>query len=326
MAIFEIEAGGRQFEIEAPDMATATAALKRAGSGTGGPPPQQARPATWGEWASDLFTGSRRTEFPEAEEFGAAVRRGTLERAQREMAAGTAIPRGGGELTALAGSAVTPNPEAQFDILRRRIPDLERQNDRHGNIMLRAPSLGVTQWTYLNRPGMSGRDWDELTTQFVATLPFGSAVGLGGNLATRAAIGATALGGASVAQDLAATAAGSEQGVDPARAAVSAGLGAAAGPVAGWLAGRAAGPAPLAVQRAREAVEDAGAHARLGVRPFGPAFSSGPMASTARQLAETPLIGAPVRNALEESISNTAAAPSASPAGSARRRRPTRRV
>lgn len=265
---------------------------------------------TWGQWVRDLFTGERRTGHPQAEEFGAVVQRGVMERGQRELAAGAALPSSGGnELTALSTSAVTPDPEAQFDILRRRIPDLERQNDQHGNIMLRAPSLGVNQWTYLNRPGMSRRDLDELYTQTVATLPFGSAVGLGGTLATRAVIGAGALGGASVAQDVAATRAGSEQGIDPTRAAVSAGLGTVAGPIAGALAARAArAPTPLAAQRAADITEDIGAHQRLGVRPFAPAFSSGPVASVAKQLTDTPIIGSPARRALEESISETARA------------------
>lgn len=57
-----------------------------------------------------------------------------------------------------------------------------------------------------------------------------------------------------------------------------------------------------AAQRAQQATEDLAAFERQGVRPFGPAFSSPPTASVAKQLSETPLIGAPVRNALEESI------------------------
>lgn len=54
--------------------------------------------------------------------------------------------------------------------------------------------------------------------------------------------------------------------------------------------------------RAQEAVRDAQAFTNTGVRPFGPAFSQGPVASVAKQLSDTPFIGAPVRNALEESV------------------------
>lgn len=58
----------------------------------------------------------------------------------------------------------------------------------------------------------------------------------------------------------------------------------------------------LAAERAATALEDAKAFEAGGVRPFGPAFSSGPIAATAKQLSEAPFIGTPVRNALEDSI------------------------
>lgn len=61
----------------------------------------------------------------------------------------------------------------------------------------------------------------------------------------------------------------------------------------------------MAAERAAEASRDAAAFRELGVRPFGPAFSQGPVASVAKQLSETPFIGAPVRNALEEGIVDT---------------------
>lgn len=47
---------------------------------------------------------------------------------------------------------------------------------------------------------------------------------------------------------------------------------------------------------------DVAAFERQGVRPFGPAFGQGPTASVAKQLSETPIIGAPLKNALDESI------------------------
>jgi hypothetical protein len=287
---------------------------------------------TWGQRVRSAFTGEGRTEFPQAEEFHVALRRAGLtpEQAQAQprgrdpqtfwehvrRALGSAefdappAPEGGPvqfDATAINRAAITPDPKAQVDILRRNIPGLESREDRHGNVMLRAPTIGVNQWTYLNAPGMSGRDWEEAGTQFLATLPFGAAVGLGRTLAGRAAIGGASLGTASVAQDVAATAMGSEQGIDPTRAAISAGIGTVAGPVAGWLAGRAANaPTPLAAQRAAEMVDDRAAYGRLGVRPFGPAFNQGPVASVAKQITETPVIGGPARRALEESISGTA--------------------
>jgi hypothetical protein len=292
-------------------------------------------PKTWGQWGRSLFTGEGRTEFPDAEEFHVALLRAqsaglTPEQVQAqprgrdpqtfwehvrralgsaEFDAPSAPPGQGFDPSAIDRAAITPDPAAQVDILRRNIPGLETRPDRYGNVMVRAPSIGVESWTYLNRPGMSARDWHEIATQTLATAPLGAAVGLGRNLVGRAVIGGAALGGASLAQDAAAITMGSEQGFDPTRAAVSAGFGAVAGPVAGWLANRAArAPTPLAAQRAAEIGEDAAAHTRLEVRPFGPGFNQGPVASVARQLAETPVVGSPVRRALEESVSETARA------------------
>jgi hypothetical protein len=276
---------------------------ERAGGAFGDLIPAEGQPRrlSWPEWIGDLFTGSHRTEHPELEEFQTVYERG--------VPVGTDPKDDPGYGTVLS-SGITPDPRAQLDILRRNIPGLEHRTDRHGNIMLRAPRLGITQWTYLNRPGMSSRDFSELGTQFVATLPFGAPVGLGRNIAARAVIGAGALGGASVAQDLMAGAMGSEQGIDPTRAGISAGIGAAAGPLTGWLAGRAArAPTPLSRTRADQMVEDAAAHERLDVRPFGPGFSESPVVrGTARQLAETPMVGGPVRQAYEESIADAAMA------------------
>jgi hypothetical protein len=292
-------------------------------------------PSGWTGWLRDLFSGASRTEFPQAEEFHVAARRGGITREEADS-----VPRGRDPQTAMehvrralgstefdapppapderptdmgaiARSGITPDPQAQLDILRRHIPELEHRTDRFGNIMLRAPRIGVNDWTYLNAPGASSRDLDEAATQILATLPFGAAVGLGRTLLARAGIGAVATGGASVAQDVMAERLGSDQGIDPTRAAIAGGIGTVAGPVAGWLGNRArSAPTPLAVRRADNIAEDLAAHERLDVRPFGPAFSSGPMASTARQLAETPLMGRPVRSALEESISDTARASS----------------
>lgn len=55
----------------------------------------------------------------------------------------------------------------------------------------------------------------------------------------------------------------------------------------------------VAARKAEDAARDLQAFRELDVRPFGPAFSQGPVASVAKQLSETPWIGAPVRNALE---------------------------
>ncbi len=64
----------------------------------------------------------------------------------------------------------------------------------------------------------------------------------------------------------------------------------------------------LARQRATAAVDDAQAHSDLGVRPFGPSFNQGPVASIGKQLTETPFVGAPLRNNLDETMQDAATA------------------
>ncbi len=83
------------------------------------------------------------------------------------------------------------------------------------------------------------------------------------------------------------------------------------GPVTGIQraaqAGRAVATVPetsgaIATQRAAEVARDAQAFDNLDVRRFGPAFNQGPVASVAKQLSETPIIGAPLKNALDDSL------------------------
>lgn len=66
--------------------------------------------------------------------------------------------------------------------------------------------------------------------------------------------------------------------------------------------------AEIATQRAAESARDARAFQNLEVRQFGPAFNQGPVASVAKQLSETPVVGAPLRNALDESLRDAARA------------------
>ena len=103
---------------------------------------------------------------------------------------------------------------------------------------------------------------------------------------------------------------------------------AGAGPTGQMLAGLAGGVVPgaimayrapgapmgtptgrnMAAQRAAEAEADAAAFAAQDVRPFGPAFNQGPVASVGKQLTETPLVGAPLRNNLDETMRDAATA------------------
>lgn len=154
----------------------------------------------------DFFTGENRTEFPDMPEF--------LQAAGKDV-----------DLTAVMRSSISSDPKAQLDILRKSIPNLTIRPDKYGNIMVKTPTM--KEFSYLNKPGASARDLDEFGTQTLATLPFFGLAGAGTGLMAKLGLGAIGMGGASVAEDALATAAGSEQGIDPTKAAVSAGLGAA---------------------------------------------------------------------------------------------------
>lgn len=78
------------------------------------------------------------------------------------------------------------------------------------------------------------------------------------------------------------------------------------GPITGPARGVGAAPrASLAAERANQIEQEAQSFDRLGVRQFGPAFNEGPTASVAKQLSETPIIGAPIRQNLAQSIEET---------------------
>lgn len=81
--------------------------------------------------------------------------------------------------------------------------------------------------------------------------------------------------------------------------------GMATGPVTGVGRGAGVTAATRNAQSANEIQQDAAAFDRLGVRPFGPAFSTGPVGATAKQVTELPFVGGPTRQALTESLEGT---------------------
>ncbi|MFA5952251.1 MAG: hypothetical protein WC807_18440 [Hyphomicrobium sp.] len=81
--------------------------------------------------------------------------------------------------------------------------------------------------------------------------------------------------------------------------------GMATSPVTGVGRGAGITNATRNAQAANEIEQDAAAFDRLGVRPFGPAFSSGPVGAAAKQVTELPFVGGPTRQALTESIEGT---------------------
>lgn len=222
----------------------------------------------------DFFTGENRTEFPDAPEF-----------LQAYAGAGMGRTEGQGDLTSLMRSKITSNPQGQLDILRKNIPGLEARPDKFGNIMVRAP--GMKEFAYLNKPGASSADLDEIGTQTLATLPFLGVAGKGTTALGRAAYGASGLAGASVAEDALASAAGSEQGISPAKAAVSGTLGGLTAGIAEPVIGRtlqAAGKAlSYPVSRVRSALNPDAEATRRVMGAARDDMRSGKMAMNATQ-------------------------------------------
>jgi hypothetical protein len=179
------------------------------------PDPKADRPG-WVAWAKSLVTGEGRTEFPDAPELNAGQAGNiTLEDAQ----AGKAPDY---DPAVISRSAITSDPAAQLDILRKQVPGIQTKQDKHGNAMVMLP--GQTEWAYLNKPGASWRDLDEVGTQTLATLPLLGSAGAGSTLGTRI-LTALGLGAASsVANDAIAVSEGSEQGIDKTKAALAGGI------------------------------------------------------------------------------------------------------
>lgn len=119
----------------------------------------------------------------------------------------------------------------------------------------------------------------------------------------------TAAPGAAVGLDAAGTVASAVSSQAAKEAGFSEPVQALAGIAGGFVPGVASATLParqIAQQRATDTAADLAAHEALSVRPFGPAFGQpgGAVSGAAKQLSETMLIGAPVRNALDESLTN----------------------
>ena len=134
---------------------------------------------------------------------------------------------------------------AKLGILKRIIGAVESESDDSGNIIVdinqdQGLLLKMPPGRYfLNRPGISGQDVQDIaTTGTIEMFAMSPASGLGKMVFGKIAGGilgtSTGLGAGSIAQDLIAGGAGSEEGVDPVSAAVASLFGVAA-PALGWL-------------------------------------------------------------------------------------------
>lgn len=137
----------------------------------------------------------------------------------------------------------TPDPERQLGIIQTAIPEMEVRRDAEGRPVLRHPRnphFGEDSdegWFYLNEPGLSMQDLMTFLTEGAWYAPgafFSRGAATTGGRMLR---GATTAGGTSMAQDLAAAAQGSGQGIDMGRAAFAAGAGGLAEGIAPAIGG-----------------------------------------------------------------------------------------
>jgi hypothetical protein len=180
----------------------------------------------------DAYTGQGKVEFPDYPELTALP----------GDAPGRTV---GGSLRLGAGYLASSTPEQIAEIAKSALPGSTSSTDKFGNPMITFNG----QTYYANKPGFSNADISGLVGTVVPAAAAATGVGAIPSLAGRglATAGARMLaqagaqGSVSVGRDLTADALGSDQGVDPLRAAESAGAGAASVPIAALIGGAASG-------------------------------------------------------------------------------------
>ena len=155
---------------------------------------------------SDFFSGTKRTEFSELEEFG--------------YAKDSDAPTVGKAAKIATGMLLTPNVRTQMDIIKSQIPEVTFTQDKYNNIIVFMPD---GKPFYLNKPGASTKDFVELTGQILQYIPgFSWAMKKAGkSWLKRSLLSGVAGGTTSVVQDIAVTPLGSEEGLDVPKAAIS---------------------------------------------------------------------------------------------------------
>jgi len=141
---------------------------------------------------------------------------------------GDVAPKEMGDLAIAAGFFTTPDIQARKDIIRKNVPGVTFDRDEHGNTVVNLPD---GRQAFLNAPGLSLQDFADLGSEVVKFLPAAKLAGVGQGVLSRAALAGAGAGATSVAEDVAAIPQGSEQGIDPLRAVITAGTGAALEPV-----------------------------------------------------------------------------------------------
>ena len=155
---------------------------------------------------SDFFSGTKRTEFSELEEFG--------------YSKDSDAPTVGKAFKIATGMLLTPNVRTQMDIIKSQIPEVTFTQDKYNNIIVFMPD---GKPFYLNKPGASTKDFVELTGQILQYIPgFSWAMKKAGKSYLKRVLLSGAAGGTtSVVQDIGATTLGSKEGLDVPKAAIS---------------------------------------------------------------------------------------------------------
>jgi hypothetical protein len=142
---------------------------------------------------SDIFTGTKRTEFASLPEIGEY---------KGEGAGATAV-----------GLLLTPNQKSQAEIVQSQIPGSAIREDKYGNPIVNLPD---GRNFYLNKPGASFQDVLQTTAQILSYIPGYNAVAkrAAGSYFKKVLGQAGASGAMSAAQDLGAYGLGAEQKLD----------------------------------------------------------------------------------------------------------------
>lgn len=122
-----------------------------------------------------------------------------------------------GGASVAAGLLLTPDIKAQTDIALANLPGSKLSQDENGEPLIEYKG----EKFYVNKPGASIQDITNTAAQVLQFLPAAKAVSGVGNVALRSALMGAGAAGTSALQDVGAGQLGSEQGVDPVRAAAT---------------------------------------------------------------------------------------------------------
>lgn len=185
------------------------------------PPKQEG----WGEWLANTVKGRHDPNYAAAE---SNPRLGMIHRD-----VGNAMANAG-----LLNASDEQLADIATKTLGKRL--VRREKDANGyDVFMTRGDDGKEYASYLNKPGLDAQDVARFTmgaAPFLASGGLALGAGAGRGLAANVALQGVTAGSTSMAADAGLSLMGSEQGIDPAKAAIAAGFG-AAGPIAGKAVG-----------------------------------------------------------------------------------------